>query len=181
VWDFVQSVVGEADDVQSRLQLQRPDVKIRDPATNTITATIKSDVPDLITVIASLRGSEVTRDGATLLVRFRRGQSFPGEPPLTWNITGEKGEIRLVAPGGPSLQVHADALPVEIHDFETNEVQQASWDWEDWQEELPVSSRNVGALYEAFADGNKYATFQDALRRHEQLDQMLRGWIAERG
>ncbi|KAJ7695525.1 hypothetical protein B0H14DRAFT_3530136 [Mycena olivaceomarginata] len=43
-------VHGDADAVQSRLQLQFPIAKLRDPSTNIIIKNVTSDVPDLIVV-----------------------------------------------------------------------------------------------------------------------------------
>jgi hypothetical protein len=53
VIDFVQSVVGELvpGTVHTHFQLQRPEVRIRDPARNNqIVETIRSDVPDLLSL-----------------------------------------------------------------------------------------------------------------------------------
>jgi hypothetical protein len=172
--------VGGIADVQGHFQLQRPDVRVRDPNGTTIIETVKSDVPDLITVVATLEESPTTQRGAQLLVRFRRGQPFPGEPPLVWTINGEKGEIRLVATGGTALNASATAEPVtiEVHDFDTEEVEKVEWEWPAWQEELPVVARNVGAVYEAFADGKEgeYPTFDDALALHKQLESIISGF-----
>lgn len=65
-----------------------------------------------------------------------------------------------------------------MHDFEKDEVEFVDWNWQEWQEELPVVARSVGALYDAFAAGDesKYPTFEDALARYEQLDKILRSW-----
>jgi hypothetical protein len=50
VFDFVQSVVGEVlpDTTEARVQLQRPDVRIRDAQSGQIVETVRSDVPDLL-------------------------------------------------------------------------------------------------------------------------------------
>lgn len=115
-----------------------------------------------------------------MLFRFRRGQPFLGEPPLSWTINGEKGEIRLQAFGGSSLHAGSYDAPVtiEIHDFATDQVQKIEWGWQSWQEELPVVGRSVGLLYERFADGvaEGQPTFETALVRHEQLAKVLAGW-----
>lgn len=75
---------------------------------------------------------------------------------------------------------------IEIHDFATDEVRNVPWEWPKWQEEdsLPITSRSVALLYEAFyeemqKDGpQQYPTFSDAVTRHEQLHSMLSGWAA---
>ncbi|KAK2607529.1 hypothetical protein N8I77_006195 [Diaporthe amygdali] len=186
MFDYVQSVIGEAADVHSHLQLQRPEMKLRDPATNTIVKTVTSDVPDLITVTASMSGSAVAQKGASLLVRFRRGQQFKGEPALTWHINCEKGEIRLTAPSGTSLHANSYSEPVtiEVHDFQTDEIRNVQWEWPEWEEELdlPIVGRSVAKLYDLFhaeaVEGfpRTYPNFSDAFKRHEQLDTLLASW-----
>lgn len=185
VFDYIQSVIGEAVDLHSKLQLQRPSMKLRDPSTNAIVKTVKSDVPDLITVTGSLSGPRVAQ-GASLLVRFRRGQQFKGEPALTWHINCEKGEIRLTAPSGTSLHANSyfDPVTIEVHDFHTDEVQIVPWGWPEWEEELdlPIVGRSVAKLYEAFhtdtveGGGRTYPNFSDAIERHEQLATLLASW-----
>jgi hypothetical protein len=109
--------------------------------------------------------------------RYHRGQPFKGEPAFVWTVNGEKGELHLVSPAGPSLQANTYAEPVaiEVRDFETDEVTVVEWQWADWQLEIPVGERSNAALYEAVAEGDesKYATFEDALNRYEQLDKWL--------
>ncbi|KAL1876995.1 hypothetical protein Daus18300_002604 [Diaporthe australafricana] len=155
-------------------------------AHNTIVKTVTSDVPDLVTVTASLGGSEIAQEGASLLVRFRRGQQFKGEPALTWHINCEKGEIRLTAPSGTSLHANSYSSPVtiEIHDFHSDEVRSVQWEWPEWEEvlDLAIVGRSVAKLYEAFhaetVEGGPrtYPNFSDAIKRHEQLAALLEGW-----
>lgn len=164
-------------DLHTRLQLQRPQIKIREPATSAIVDTITSNVPDLIYATGTLPASETVEAGASFLFRFRRGQPFKDEPALVWTINGVEGEIRLVSPSGTSLQANGYLKPVtiEVHDFATDQVETVTWEWEPWQDELPIPARSIAALYEAFAndDETKYPTFEYALRRHEQLAAML--------
>ncbi|KAG8160418.1 hypothetical protein KVR01_009954 [Diaporthe batatas] len=186
MFDYIQSVVGEATGTHAQLQLQRPEMKLRDNSMNTITKTVISDVPDLITVTGSLSGSEVTQEGATLLVRFRRGQQFKGEPALTWHINCEKGEIRLTSPGGTSIHAgsYTDPVTIEVHNFDADEVRNIQWEWPKWQEELslPIVGRSVAKLYDAFhaeaVEGGPrtYPNFSDAVERHEQLAKLLASW-----
>lgn len=151
-------------------------MKIRDPSTGKIIEAIRSDVPDLMFITGSLQASEYVNSGATVHFRCRRGQPFKGEDPLVWSVNGEKGEIRLRASGGMSIgaAAHAQPITIEVHDFDTDEVQNIEWSWQG-REELDVSARMVGALYEAFAAGDptKYPTFDHASKRHNQLDKML--------
>ncbi|OTB10561.1 hypothetical protein K445DRAFT_341445 [Daldinia sp. EC12] len=176
LFDYVQLVLGDVQVLHSHLQLQRPEVKVWDRSTGKIVKTIRSDVPDLINVTGTLPASEYTASEATIHLRLRRGQAFKGEDPFVWTVNGEKGEIRLSASGGPGISAaaHGQPLNIDVHDFDTNEVENVKWHW-NGREELDVSSRIVGALYEAFAagDSTKYPTFDNAEKRHKQLDEIL--------
>ncbi|KAF7552336.1 hypothetical protein G7Z17_g4404 [Cylindrodendrum hubeiense] len=173
LFDQVQYVLGELSDFKGRVQIQRPNVRIRDPATNKVIETVKSDVPDLVFTVGTLSESATSQEGASVLLRFRRGQPFKGDPALVWTINGEKGEIRLIAQDGTALHASAYSGPVtiEVHDFATDEVETVQWGWKEWQEELPVLARSVGAVYESIADGDikSLPSFDDALVRHQQL------------
>lgn len=119
--------------------------------------------------------------GASLYVRFRRGQPYKGEAPLTWHINCEKGEIRLTSTAGAALQVGGDGISVEVHDFEKDEIHSVPWAWPDWQDgkDYPPPSRNIASVYDGFAaNAGGYPTFEDALRRHEQLGAIISGWSA---
>lgn len=178
-------MLGDFQNPQAHLSLQRPLVKIRDNQTNKIVETVESNVPDFMVVSGHLPESKVANRNATLLTRFRRGQPFPDEPPLIWTINGEKGELRLTALGGTALHASAYSAPVtiEVHDFETDKVEKVNWGWESWQEELPMVARSIGMVYEKFADGEKtgVASFEDALVRHQQLEGFLSEWNTQRG
>jgi predicted dehydrogenase len=191
-FDTVQHVLGELEKdpktdttVHGHFQLQRPENKIRG-SDGSIVKTVTSNVPDLILIAGTLPESATVQKGATLHFRYRRGQAFPGDPALTWSINGEKGEIRIVSPATTGLNIGADDPPftVKHHDFETDEVSDIDWEWADWQKELPVHARNIGGLYEAFAaaweggsgEESYYPTFEHALKRHRQLEELISGW-----
>ncbi|KAK0381843.1 oxidoreductase family protein [Colletotrichum limetticola] len=167
LFDQIQHVLGEATIQHSHTQIQRPDVKIRDPSTKQITETVSSNVPDLLVATATLPPSNfVSAQGATFLARFRRGQPFAGEPQLSWTVNGEKGEIRLTSQNSVALQAFADVdgVKIEVQDFESGEVESVPWAWEEgWQAELPVPARCVGAVYEAFAEAEHYMMHAKAL------------------
>ncbi|KAL7944935.1 hypothetical protein V8C42DRAFT_324127 [Trichoderma barbatum] len=180
LFDQVQHVIGDVQGLQSQVQLQRPNVLLRDPSTKEVVETVKSNVPDLIIINGTLAASQIATEGASVLFRFRRGQQFPGEPALSWTINGEKGEIRLLAFGGSSLHANSYNAPltIEVHDFASDQVQKSDWSWQSWQEELPIVGRSVGVLYDKFADGvvQGAPSFGSALVRHEQLETVLAGW-----
>ncbi|KAM0445974.1 hypothetical protein ACHAO4_009561 [Trichoderma viride] len=175
--DVVQSILGDIRNPHTQFQNQRPELKRVDLSTGEIVGITQSDVPDLVFLIASMAESTTVRDGATLLVRYRKGPSFKGEPAFVWSINCEKGEIRLVSPGGPALQlnVYSEPVTIDVHDFATDEVKPIEWDWADYQLQLPEDARATAAWYEAYAAGTetKAASFEDALHRHEQLEEWL--------
>lgn len=176
VFDFIQSALGNVEgDLQSRLHVQRPEVKIQDVVTKEIVETVRTEVPDLIIATGSLQASAHVQAGATLLLRYRRGQPFKGEPGFVWTVTGEKGEIRVTVPNGPTLNASAEnGDTVEVYDFATDSVEDVGFSWPEDKRDLPVPARNIGSVYEAFTAGDesKYATFDHALKRHRQLEQM---------
>ncbi|KAF6809711.1 oxidoreductase family protein [Colletotrichum sojae] len=175
LFDQIQSVLGEATSLKAHSQIQRPRVQIRGPASKEIVETVTSTVPDLVVATATIASSDHVAEGATLLARFRRGQPFKGEPALVWSINGEKGEIRVTSDATTALQAGAEtsAVRIELHDFATDEVEKVEWEWEGWQAELPVWSRSIGRLYEDFTEGKDVPTFEEAVKRHEQLETIL--------
>lgn len=161
------------------MQIQNPKLKLLDRPGGKQVGEISTNAPDSATITASLPGSSITRDDAKLVASWRTGPTFPepGQPLLVWTITGEKGSLRLTGEG-QFLNIGTDAS-IELHDRTTGETRPVEWRWQEWQSELPRPVRNIGALYEAFAEGDesKYATFEDALTRHEQLDSMLEKFL----
>jgi hypothetical protein len=147
--------------------------------------TVTSDVPDLIYVTGTLTTAHTARTpgGATLHVRFRRGPASASfradgkeeeEPALVWRVTGERGKLSLVSSSGAVLQAHASGgIALSIHGSEVGAVRTVEWEsWPESLTDLPLMARNVGALYEAYADGGvtPYPDFEHAVRRHEQLE-----------
>ncbi|OJJ37150.1 hypothetical protein ASPWEDRAFT_170636 [Aspergillus wentii DTO 134E9] len=179
VIDYVQSVVGDiipgTDHVH--LQLQRPDIRIREPKTGEITETIRSNVPDLLSLHGTLPESPYTALNATLTAYFNRGQPYPNDPSLTWTLNCEHGTIRLTAPAGIALQAHAYAEPVTIsvYRFETGEVEDVQWGWDEAQLEVSVPARSVLRSLVNLAEGREdgYVSLEDAVGRARQIG----GWL----
>lgn len=178
MFDFVLSVLGELDleSVNAKLQLQRPEVKIRDPKTNEITETIQSNVPDLVSLHGTLASS------ATLSFLFRRGQQFPGTPALTWTINCEYGELRLVSSSGLAPEYSSPEAPVtiQVNWFDDDSVEDVKWEWAKDQVELPPAARGVISTLLAFADGkesgNGWVSVEDAARRATLIERFLLEW-----
>lgn len=148
-----------------------------DPVKKEITGTLTSDVPDLIFITGTLPASENVQGGASFSFRYRRGPRFKGDQALVWTVNGEKGEIRVTAPKTSSFHGDQEVL-IEVHDFATGEVEQVEWNWESWQEKLPLPARSIGRVYEAYAADDKsgYSSFEHALKRQQQLETVLSGW-----
>ncbi|KAL4799001.1 hypothetical protein BDV19DRAFT_355775 [Aspergillus venezuelensis] len=182
VIDFIQSVTGDILPGSENVQfaLQRPDIRIRDPRTKDIIETVKSDVPDLISVHGSLPESEHAVKNATLLATFTRGQPFPGDPALVWTLTGERGSIRLVAQSGIALQASAYDAPVTIsvHKFKTDEVLDVPWGWSEEQLGVPVAGRSVMRCLIGVGegDGEGYVSLEEGVKRARQVFGWLDGW-----
>ncbi|KAJ2970773.1 hypothetical protein NQ176_g8025 [Zarea fungicola] len=185
VFDQVQHVLGDLQNPKASLQLLRPQLKLIDAATTKVTGEVTSNVPDLLIVSGSLHASKIVQQGATLSLHYRRGGGFKGDAPLVWTINGEKGELRLTAENGPTVHAASvkEAVSIEVHDYETDTVEKVDWDWSGWETELPLISRSIGTLYDKFSNGSDDAkdglpTFQTALQRHKQLEEILLQWRA---
>ncbi|RAR01493.1 putative oxidoreductase [Stemphylium lycopersici] len=177
VLDFVLETVGQidAESVHSKAQIQRPDIRIRDPSTKQIVGNTISNVPDLLSFHGTLKQSPLTAPNATLSFSFRRGQPFPGTPALTWTITCEHGEIRLSSATSMVLRASENdgPLTIKVHHFDSDEVEDVDWDWSDEQKQVPIIARDVMACLYAFADGKQegdgWVGLEDAARRGEGL------------
>ncbi|KAK0763437.1 hypothetical protein N5P37_002814 [Trichoderma harzianum] len=159
--DVMQSILGGVHNIHTHFQIQRPELKRVDLSTGEVVGTAQTDVPDLVILVGSLKKSAIVRDGATLLVRYRKGVPFKGEPALIWSIN--------------CLNVYSVPVTIEVHDFATDEVNPIEWRWSDYQMEIPEDARATAAWYEAYAAGveNEAATFQTALHLQEQLEEWL--------
>ncbi|KAI1749102.1 oxidoreductase family protein [Xylaria castorea] len=195
--DYVHDVLGEFDGFQSRMQLQRPVLKLRDQNGVIMEREVRSDVPDFLAVhgkLAKGRADIDIAEDATLSVTFRSGQQFKDTPGFIWTINGEKGEIMVTANGA---YIHSDSYkdPVEIklHDHATDQVVPIEWDWQDWQKELPRRARIVAELYERFAHWwengkpagdlpveREWPRLHDAVVRMEEFKELFRQYDAQR-
>ena len=176
--DWVHDVLGEFAEFESRMQIQRPQVKVLG-ADGGVQKTIGTDVPDLFAMQGSLKSNYGVGERALLTYVFRHGTPFKGQPGLTLTINGEKGEI-LVTIGEKFLFLE-DLPSIYLHDHATDEVKEIEWDWEEWQKELPIKARGVAELYERYADwvesgrsridvGREWPTLEDAVTRNRQLE-----------
>ncbi|KAI7534308.1 hypothetical protein KC331_g12633 [Hortaea werneckii] len=176
--DAVHSVLGEFETFQSHTQIQRPGQEIVNRSSGTRTSKV-SDVPDLVSIHGTLATQHpYIAPGASLVVNFHYEPPFPGTTPLIWTITGEKGQIRLSAESGSLIQTNTSGpMSLQLYMSDSDKVQDASWGWEDWQAALPHRARNIGKLYEVFAEDKMaeygVADFDTAVKRHQEMDALL--------
>jgi len=191
--DYIHEVLGEFGSFSSRMQIQRPSIKIID-AQGDVKGEMKNDVPDLLTMHGTLKareGSIPIAKNALLSFTFRLGPPFKDEPALTWSINGEKGEL-LITIGGKYLHSHViDPISIKFHDHTTDAVTELGWDWQDWQKELPVRARIISELYERYAEwveggkgeikeGREWPRMEDAVVRMEQFEKIYEVFDSER-
>ncbi|KAF4546185.1 Oxidoreductase [Lasiodiplodia theobromae] len=184
--DTVHAVLGEWESSQARTQIQRPDIKLlgADPTPKRTT----SDVPDLVAVHGTVKGKEYVAEGASVVVSWQSGKQFKGTPALVWTINGERGAIQLVSQASPFLGAHAYHGPVtiKIHHLATDETEDVTWEWEDWQSDLSATGRSTATLYDRYAawvqqgekeisKGKEWPNLGDALLRMREIEELLSG------
>lgn len=180
--DTLLSVIGDVDaaTVQAKTQIQRPEIRIRDPPANEIIETVKSDVPDFLSFNARLQPSPHKADDATLSFIFRRGQPFPGTPSVTWAINFQYGEVRVQSPSSGFFDAEPSdekKVTIQVHHYEEDKVEDVEWSWSPEQSSLPLMARPVSATLYAFADGRDagdgWVSVEDAARRAALIEKLL--------
>ncbi|KAL4981262.1 hypothetical protein BDW68DRAFT_197315 [Aspergillus falconensis] len=163
--DTVQEVLGNFASVQSLLANQRPSVKIVKADGSVLEETAKKTAPDHIMIQGTLES------GAVFSATVRGGSPFKGSPGLVWSIYGEKAEIRIL---GPSAFIELlGTTSIELHDFDTNVVEQIELKKGAFTEFGPMN-RNLARVYEAIAAGDKsvLCDFEGAVKRHEFIEEL---------
>jgi len=183
VLDIILSVVGRLDpqSVHSKSQIQRPNVRVLDPQTKQTVEKVVTDVPDFLAVHGTIAPSPLPAPNATLSFLFRRGQPFPGTPALTWEINCEYGEIRITSATNMVFQMNEGDGPVviQVHHFDTHEVENVDWDWRDMQKEVPVIGRDVMTSLFAFAEGKAEGEGWVGLEDAAAYARMIDGFLEE--
>lgn len=152
--DYVHEVLGDWQDFHAVGQIQRPSLHVL-AADGQKSGSMTSDVPDFLSVHGTLQSNKgVVAPGASLVTTFRLGPQFKEEPGLVWTINGEKGELRLTAPGPYLMSGDSYGGPVTIqhYDHDTDKVTDIAWDWPEWQKEYGLRARNTAELYERYAE-----------------------------
>jgi predicted dehydrogenase len=124
------------------------------------------DTPDQIL----LQGRLDRHPAAVISFHLRAGDRYIGCPGSTWRIYGTKGELAVeFASAGPQM---AKATSIRFSNAEKGVIEDIIIDegGDEWTQ-LPTQAQNIGRLYEAYANGQPYPNFDDAVKRHELLDE----------
>ncbi|ERT00989.1 hypothetical protein HMPREF1624_02225 [Sporothrix schenckii ATCC 58251] len=169
--DAVETTVGNfiPGTLHSHTQLQKPDIKIIDPATKEIIETVRSDVPDLLSLHGFVKSARTHNEPATLTLHYERGFQFPGHPSLEWTMTGTTGKIRVVEPAGTSFETDPgpDGLTIQLWTFDTNKVEDVPWGYSDLQLQVNPRARTTQTLLYAYADAKRGLTKDDIRKTPE--------------
>ena len=72
-----------------------------------------------------------------------------------------------------AMQVSDEGKSIQVHDFETDNVETVEWETRFF--DLSSPARSVAAMYEAFAEKTeKYPDFDRAMLIHRQIEEMLK-------
>jgi predicted dehydrogenase len=151
--DYVHEVLGDWEDFQSKMQIQRPVLNVT-ALDGSVTGTVESDVPDFLTVHGTLKPSKADiSPGALLSVTFRAGPSLKRQPGFTWTINGSRGELVITAPGPYLMSGNSynGLVQIHCHDHNSDEIREIGWDWEEYQKKLGIRARSVVEMYERYA------------------------------
>ena len=172
--DYVQAVLGYGfKDPKGLLEGRRTHIDLVDGEGKVVEKNVPKTADDTIFVHGKLS------TGVPVSLTLRGGKPFKGTPGLDWRIYGETGEIRITA-GGPFLQIGYPDMKVELHTFETDVVEEVEVPKDEFDAEDPgsafsgIASRNVGRLYKGLAEGEVNCSFEDAVERHEFLEELYR-------
>lgn len=175
VLDSIHSALGPFANTSSILSLTRPKIDLLSPS-GQVTGTATSDTPDHIVYTGRLSHW----NNAPVSITLRRGPPFKDTPGFVWSIQGETGEIRVESVG-PSFQAFDLGSKMLLENYENGEVEKV--DWENKESPWKLPARDIAALYEAFAGGEKgaYPDFEGAVGLHQELEAMWKHWDVERG
>jgi predicted dehydrogenase len=114
--------------------------------------------------------------GIPISYTLRGGIPFKDTPGLDWRIYGTTGEIRVTA-SGPFLQVGYPDVKIEVHDVEKGTVEEVKIEEEDVDallKEYGIPSKNTGRIYRELSEGRNVCSFEDAVERHEFIEEIYK-------
>lgn len=118
-----------------------------------------------------LQGRFDTGSAPVFSFHQRAGNKFSDKPGLTWRVYGDKAEMLIEVDGGsPHI---GSPTKISICDGDTGKVDEVALDQS--YEGLGMPSANIGALFDAYAEGKGYADWEVALKRHELIEEFYAG------
>jgi predicted dehydrogenase len=95
---------------------------------------------------------------------------------VDWRVYGTKGEIRVTSQAPISMSVGGDKI--ELFNGEKDSVEEVKFVYKDAVKDLPPMAKNIGGLYELFANGggvkDGLVRFEEAVDMHKILAAMER-------
>ena len=161
--DLVLLVLGELSAFRTQRTVQVPIIS----SDGTVLEIVVTDVADHLML------QDTLSLGAPLSITFRPGPPFKDTPGFIWMIHGEKGDIRIIAPG-PALQANDEGTDSTFHTFD-EELELIGW--VRLFKSLPLPTPNVAAMYEAHANANredKYPDLGHAVRTHKYIEEVYK-------
>ncbi|KAH8726595.1 oxidoreductase [Phaeosphaeriaceae sp. PMI808] len=166
--DAMWYALGGLHDLSAQLSTRWEDTKLLH-SDGSFYKIIKRETPDHVV----LHGT-VGKTGAPISMFSRAGKSYPNVSPLVWHVFGTKGEIRVTSNTPIALGLGGEKI--ELFDHETDTVKEISVQYRKEVEDLAPFAKNIGALYELYAEGGTFdqgfVDFEQAVRMHKILDKM---------
>jgi predicted dehydrogenase len=162
------TVLGKFKTAHAIIANQRPVVQVLKQDGSVAIKDFQKTADDHILLHGTVEG------GAVVSYNLRGGKHFPDTPGMEWRVYGEKGEIRLIAPG-LFLNVGYPDTKISVHDFASNEVSEVGVAKNEF-ESFPQAARNVAQLYDAIGKGDTtlLCDFEDAVERHRFIDMIYK-------
>ncbi|PSS25234.1 hypothetical protein M430DRAFT_133496 [Amorphotheca resinae ATCC 22711] len=166
--EAVQQVLGYGfEKHNSIIANRRPFVKLLNSEGKVVDEKHPKTADDTIFFSGIIKGS-----GVPFSFSLRGGTPFKNTPGLEWRIYGSKAEIRVTAPN-PFLQIGLPDTKVEIHDFAKDTVEEVPFPKDEF-EDFAVPARNVSRVYQKFAKGEIICSFEEAVQRHEFIEELYK-------
>ena len=178
--DYVQCALGYPVHTPSALlRSRRMTCKLMDADGTVVQESIPKTADDTMFVTG-----ELSEDRIPMSWNLVGGSPFPGTPGMEWRIHGMNGTLRITA-GGPFLQIGYDDQKIEWFDFATGKVQEIEVPKDEFDDnpsvEFPYNpafadhaSKNLARLYKHLATGAESCTWEDAVERHNLLEELYK-------
>jgi len=159
LYDSISFALGELKSFSTLLKNQYETIKIVDKPGGKHLYDIPKSSHDKILLQGVLDNGAVTSF-------FLRGERAKDGVALRWEVHFEHGEIHITSAG--TTPNTCPETTVKIYDSRTE-------NWEEIKYEKESPAGNVGRFYEAWAKGEKFTTFEDAVQRHRLIEALYQG------